>query len=156
MQILNKENEEISEIQFEFYELDLTPYYEKGIKDIYPDEMSTKYLLKKIRENRNSSEEFATFQNRIINPFYIFIFAILPLITFKMVRKPESKWTLPITFISVIALFIKFFEITMSNILITRNELIYLNYLSPIILIIFILIILYLEQNIYQKLRSVI
>jgi len=156
MQILNKENEEISEIQFEFYELDLTPYYEKGIKDIYPDEMSTKYLLKKIREDTNDSEEFATFQNRIINPFYIFVFAILPLITFKMVRKPDSKWTLPITFISIIALFIKFYEITISNMLISKNELVYLNYLSPIMLIIFILIILYTEQNIYKRFRSLI
>ena len=153
MQILDKDSEEVSEIQFEFYELDLTPYYEKGIKDIYPEEMSSKILMKKIQNNQNKPEEFAIFQNRIINPIYIFVFAMLPLITFKMVRKPDSKWTLPIIFISTIALFIKFFEITMSNILITRNDLIYINYLSPIILIFIIIIILYFEKNFFQQLK---
>ncbi|MFL2898854.1 MAG: LptF/LptG family permease [Candidatus Pelagibacterales bacterium] len=153
MQILDKDDQEISEIQFEFYELDLTPYYEKGIKDIYPDEMSSKILMEKIQNNKNKPEEFAVLQNRIINPIYIFVLAMLPLITFKMVRKPDSKWTLPIVFISIIALFIKFFEITMSNILITRNDFIYINYLSPILLIFMIIIILYFEKNFYQQLK---
>jgi LPS export ABC transporter permease LptF len=156
MQILNKENGEISEIQFEFYELDLTPYYEKGIKDIYPDEMSSKDLIMKIMNNKNDTEEFAVFQNRLINPIYIFILAILPLITFKMVRKPDSKWTLPIIFISMIALFIKFFEITMSNMLITKNDLVYFNYFFPIVLIMIILVILYTEKNVYHRFRSFI
>ena len=153
MQILDKDNKEISEIQFEFYELDLTPYYEKGTKDIYPDEMSSKILMEKVQNNQDSPEEFSVLQNRIINPIYIFVFAMLPLITFKMVRKPDSKWTLPIVFISTIALFIKFFEITMSNILIARNDLIYINYLSPILLIFIIIIILYFEKNLYQQLK---
>ncbi|MDG2416217.1 MAG: LptF/LptG family permease [Pelagibacterales bacterium] len=156
MQILNKENGKISEIQFEFYELDLTPYYEKGKKDIYPDEMSSKDLIKKIVNNKNDSEEFAVFQNRLINPIYIFVLAILPLITFKIVRKPDSKWTLPIIFISMVALFIKFFEVTMSSMLVTKNELVYFNYLFPIVLIITVLIILYSEKNVYQRLRSFI
>ena len=154
MQVFNKNNEEISEIQFEFYELDLTPYYEKGIKDIYPDEMSSKNLIEKIKKNLHDTEEFAVLQNRLINPIYIFVLAMLPLITFKMVRKPDSKWTLPIVLVSTIALFIKFFEITMSNMLVTRNELIYFNYLSPIILMAIILIILYFEKNFYQRLKS--
>ena len=111
MQILNKESGEISEIQFEFYELDLTPYYEQGIKDIYPDEMSTEELLLKLKNKNYGPEEFGTLQNRFINPIYIFIFSILPLLTFKMVRKPDSKWTLPIIIISFTALFVKFFEI---------------------------------------------
>jgi len=156
MQILNKENENISEIQFEFYELDLTPYYEKGIKDIYPDEMSSKDLIKKIMDNKTDTEEFAVFQNRLINPIYIFVLAILPLITFKMVRKPDSKWTFPIIFISMLALFIKFFEVTMSSMLVTKNELIYYNYLFPILLIIIVLVILYSEKGIYQRFRSFI
>ena len=156
MQILNKENENISEIQFEFYELDLTPYYEKGIKDIYPDEMSSKDLIKKIMDNKIDTEEFAVFQNRLINPIYIFVLAILPLITFKMVRKPDSKWTFPIIFISMLALFIKFFEVTMSSMLMTKNELIYYNYLFPILLLIIVLVILYSEKGIYQRFRSFI
>ena len=153
MQILNKDDEEVSEIQFEFYELDLTPYYEKGIKDIYPEERSSKTLIEKIQNSKDSPEEFAVLQNRIINPIYIFVFAMLPLITFKIVRKPDSKWTLPIIFISTIALFIKFFEITMSSVLITRNDLIYINYLSPILLVFIIIIILYFEKNLYQQLK---
>ena len=154
MQILNKDNEEISEIQFEFYELDLTPYYEKGIKDIYPDEMSSKTLLEKVQNNKDTPEEFSVLQNRIINPIYIFVFAMLPLITFKMVRKPDSKWTLPIMLISTIALFIKFFEITMSNLLVARNDIVYFNYLSPLVLIILVFIILYFEKSIYQRFRT--
>jgi len=153
MQILNKDNDEISEIQFEFYELDLTPYYEKGIKDIYPDEMSSKSLIEKIKNNESDSEEFAVFQNRFINPLYIFVLAILPLITFKMVRKPDTKWTLPIVFISIIALTIKFFEITMSSMLIAKNDLVYFNYLSPIILIMITVLILYFEKNFYQRFK---
>ncbi len=153
MQILNKKTEEISEIQFEFYELNLTPYYEKDVKYIYADEVSSKDLIKKIRDNKNNSEEFAIFQNRLINPLYIFIFAILPLITFKMVRKPDSNWTLPIIFVSIIALFIKFFEITMSSLLIARNDIVYFNYLSPLIFILIILFILYFEKNIYERFR---
>ena len=156
MQILNKDDEKISEIQFEFYELDLTPYYEKGIKDIYPDEMSSIMLIEKIKNNKNKPEEFAVLQNRIINPIYIFVFAMLPLITFKMVRKPDSKWTLPIMFISTVALFIKFFEITMSSMLVTKNELVYFNYSFPIILILIVIVILYSEKNFYQRFRSFI
>ena len=151
MQILNKENNTVSEVQFEFYELDLTPYYKKGIKDIYPDEISSRDLIEKIRNNKNNTQEFAVFQNRLISPLYIFVLAILPLITFKMVRKPDSKLTWPIILISTIALFIKFFEITMSNILLTKNELIYLNYLFPMIFIMIILIVLYYEKNFLQR-----
>ena len=156
MQILSKENGEISEIQFEFYELDLTPYYEKGTKDIYADEMSSIDLIKKIKSEGNNAEEFAVLQNRLINPIYIFVLAILPLITFKMVRKPDSKWTFPIIFISTLALLIKFFEITMSNMLILKNDLVYFNYLSPIILIVIILIILYSEKGFYLKIKSLL
>ncbi len=153
MQILNKDNEEISEVQFEFYELDLTPYYEKGIKNIYPDEMSTEELIQKIEGGMHSHEEFAVFHNRLINPIYIFIISILPLLTFKMVRKPDAKWTWPIIIISIIAITIKFFEITMSSLLISKNEYLYFNYLFPIILIFLALIVLYLEKNFYKKLN---
>ena len=152
MQILNTDNKEISEVQFEFYELDLTPYYEKGIKNIYPDEMSTEELIQKIEDGLHSHEEFAVFHNRLISPIYIFIISILPLLTFKMVRKPDSRWTWPITIISTIAVMIKFFEITMSSLLISRNEYLYFNYLFPIILIFLALIILYFEKNLYKKL----
>tara|TARA_B100001093_G_scaffold212255_1_gene203728 strand:+ start:1349 stop:2449 length:1101 start_codon:yes stop_codon:yes gene_type:complete len=153
MQILDKDSDKISEIQFEFYELDLTPYYKRGTKHIYPEEMFTKDLIKKIKNKNYNAEEFAVLQNRLINPIYIFVLSILPLVTFKMVRKPDSKWALPILFISIIALFIKFFEITMSSILITKNNLVYFNYLFPIILIIIILIILYFEKNFHQQFK---
>ncbi len=154
MQILNKDNEDISEIQFEFYELDLTPYYEKGILDIYSDEMSSKELINKIKNKKNTAAEFAVLQNRFINPMYIFVFSILPLLTFKIVRKPDSKWTLPIIIISTIAIFIKFFEITMSNILITRNDFVYYCYFLPILLILTIIVLLYSEKEFYRRIES--
>ena len=154
MQILNKEDDEISEIQFESYELDLTPYYEKGIKDIYPEERSSQELILKIKSKIYSSEEFGELQNRIINPIYIFILSILPLLTFKIMRRPDSKWTIPIIIISTVGLFIKFFEITMASGLISNNSFIMLNYLFPIIIIFILLIFLYSEKSHYSKLKA--
>ena len=154
MQILNKEDDEISEIQFESYELDLTPYYEKGIKDIYPEERSSWELIQKIKGKIYTSEEYGEFQNRIINPIYIFILSILPLLTFKIVRRPDSKWAIPIIIISTVGLFIKFFEITMASILIGNNNFIILNYLFPIIIIFILLVFLYSEKSHYSKLRA--
>ncbi len=153
MQILNKETNEISEVRFDSYELDLTPYYENAKKDIYPEERSSKDLISRIRNKENNAEEFGVLQNRFINPIYIFVLALLPLLTFKIVRRPDSKWTLPISIISIIALIIKFFEITMSSILLANNNLIIINYLSPVILIFFSIFILFFENNYHSKIK---
>jgi hypothetical protein len=40
--------------------------------------MSSKILMEKVQNNKDSPEEFAVLQNRIINPIYIFVFAMLP------------------------------------------------------------------------------
>ena len=153
MQILNKENEEISEVQFESYELDLTPYYKRGIKDIYPEERSTYDLLERVKSKQYIFEEFGVLQNRFIGPIYIFVLALIPLLTFKMVRRPDSKWTLPIIIISSIAIFIKFLEITSSSLLLANNGLVIINYLTPITLIILSLSILFFEKGSIKRLN---
>ncbi len=152
MQNLNKKDRKISEVQFESYELDLTPFYEKGVKDIYSEERSSKELILKIKNKTYRPNEFGELHNRIVNPIYIFILALLPLLTFKMVRRPDSKWTFPTIIVSTIALFIKFFEITMSSILLSNNSLVIFNYFLPIILILIVLTILYIEKTHYKKL----
>ncbi len=147
MQIFSHENGEISEIEFESYELDLTPYYEIDKKYIYIEERSTLELLSKIKNKVDNSQEAGEFHNRIINPFYIFIIAILPLLTFKIAKRPDTNWTFPIIIVSTITLIIKFYEITMSSILLAGNALILVNYLSPFILILLILCTLYFENK---------
>ncbi len=151
MQIFNSENNEISEIQFESYELDLTPYHQESIKDIYPEERSTNELIKKVKTSKFSNEELAVLHNRFINPIYIFIFGFLPLLTFKMVRRPDSKWTIPLMIISTAALLIKFFEITMAGLLIGNNSFLFLSYISPLLIFSLLLIFLYLEKSFYHK-----
>ncbi len=146
MQIFNKENQDISEIEFESYELDLTPYYNQNKKFIDVEERSSRELLLKILNKNNSPEEAGEFHYRIINPFYIFIIALMPLLTFKIVRRPDAKWTLPIIIISTITLMIKSYEITISSMLLAGELSIVINYLSPLLMIIFILCILYIEN----------
>ena len=156
MQILNKKNNKISEIEFEIYQLDLDPFYTKENNIIYPDERSTKELIKRIINKNNTDEEFGVLLNRIINPFYIFIISILPLLMFKFSRRPDYKWTKPILFISSIALLIKFYEITISNALLENNNYIFICALSPLILLILINMTLWNERNFIQIIRKFI
>ncbi len=147
MQIYNSRINEISEIQFESYELDLTPYHQESIKDIYPEERSTNELIKRVSLNEFSPEEFGVLHNRFIAPIYIFIFGFLPLLTFKMVRRPDSKWTIPLVVISVAALCIKFFEITLASLLLGNNSLLFISYMSPILIFLFLTIVLFIEKS---------
>ena len=156
VQILNKKNKKISEIEFDTYELDLNPFYTKKSNIVYPDERSNKELINRIKDKAYTSEEFGVLSNRIINPFYILVISILPLLMFKFSRRPDYKWTKPILFISSIALLIKFYEITISNVLLENNNYIFICALSPLILLILINIALWNERNFIQIIRKFI
>ncbi len=151
IQILNKSEKRISEIDFEIYDLDLTPYSKNESQHRYSDELFTSEIVKilknkKINEfNRYEKEHFAELHNRIISPLYIIFFSILPLLALNYVKAPNESWLLPITSISILALLIKIIEVTLANILIESNNLIYLNYSLPIILTIFTTIIINLD-----------
>lgn len=148
MQILNKENDKISEVEFESYILDLTPYHEEAIKDIYPEELSTNELINKIKTKKYSTEDYAVLHNRFISPFYIFALSLLPLLTFKIIRRPDFRWSIPIIIISIIAILIKFYEITLSSMFIGKESLVFFSYISPVLITSIIVLLLFYEKDI--------
>jgi len=156
IQILDKENKKISEISFESYDLNLAPYVKKESTHLYPDELSTLEIIKRISENNDDNEEFAELNNRLISPLYIYCLALLPLLIFKITRKPDESWFLPIFLVSTCALIVKFLEITLANILIEDNSFYILNYFIPIGIIAIIVILLYKENYIFRRIKNVL
>ena len=92
-------------------------------------------------------EEYGVFHSRIIKALYIFSLVFLPLIIFKLIKKPDDKSAILISIIVIIGAFIKFYEITMESILMENNSIIAINYLSPIIILLFIISFLFLNIN---------
>ena len=122
IQILDKENQKISEIYFESYDLNLSPYSHKESSHFYTDELKTSIIINKIKKNNYSGAEFAELNNRIINPIYIFCISLLPLLIFKMSRRPDESWLIPIIIISICGFAIKLLEIGMAHLLIRKNN----------------------------------
>ena len=98
--------------------------------------------------NNYQNEQFAELHSRFINPIYIFIFSLLPLLIAKFFRKPTESWILPVSIISTIAVIIQITQITQSNLLVDYTYLIYANYFIPIL---FILIILSLIFDLFKR-----
>tara|TARA_B110000444_G_C18539618_1_gene455087 strand:- start:407 stop:625 length:219 start_codon:yes stop_codon:yes gene_type:complete len=65
-------------------------------------------------------------------------------------KKPDDNSKTIITAIVVTGIGIKFFEITMENILIGNNGLLVISYLSPIIILIIIISLLFTNINLIQ------
>ena len=147
IQILDKENKKISEIHFESYDLNLSPYSHKESSHFYTDELKTSIIINKIKKNNYSGAEFAELNNRIINPIYIFCISLLPLLIFKMSRRPDESWLIPIIIISICGFAIKLLEIGMAHFLIKNNSFFILNYLIPFGVITIILLLLYRENK---------
>ena len=160
IQIFEKDSNKISEIEFESYDLDLMPYNQSEDTHIYSDEILTSKLINNLSGKKTSEfnsyekEQYAELNSRIINPLYLFCYALLPLIIIKISRKPDDSWFLPIAAIAMIAIFIQIIQITFSNLLVEYNNLIALNYSLPFIFISIILIILFFEQIKKFKLRN--
>ena len=155
MQIYNQEEYKISEIDFDKYSIDLKPFDKTEKKFFYADEKSSIELINKISNKQNNNEEFAVLHNRFIKSLYVFCLIFLPLIIFKMIRKPDDNSRGIITTIIVIGVSIKFFEITMESVLMKNNSLLIISYLSPIVIFIVIISLLFVNINsIKEKLRG--
>ncbi len=137
VQIYNKQENKISVVEFKSYDLNLMPYNKKENPHIYADEMLTYEIVRKLRGkslndfSRFEKEEFAALHTRIINPIYIFCFALLPLLILKFSKRPDDGWVLPVSIISLIAFFSQILQITFQNLLIQNNNLVIVSYLVP-------------------------
>ena len=147
MQIYNEKESKISEIDFDSYSIDLKNFEKVENNFLYADEKTTKELYNKILSKNNNNEEFGVFHNRIIKALYIFNLVFLPLIIFKIIKKPDDNSLFIITFIIIVGILIKFIEITMESVLIGDNKLVALNYLLPLIIFLSIILFLYLNIN---------
>ena len=155
MQIYNKKQYKISEIDFDEYSIDLKIFDKIENKFFYPDEQSSIELIRKISNQTNNREEFGVLHNRFINALYIFSLVFLPLIIFKIIKKPDDKSGTIISIIITIGITIKFFEISMESFLVTYNNLVIFNYFLPIVIFISILSFLYININlIKEKIRK--
>ncbi len=152
IQIFERNENKISEIEFETYDLNLAPYNKKEDKHIYSDELYTNQLItnlegKKLRDlNKYEKEQFAELHSRFANPLYIFSFALIPLIILKFSKKPGDNFLLPITMVSILAFVFQIIQITLSNFLIQESNLIYLVYILPISSLIFLNLIIFFDD----------
>ena len=141
IQILDKSNQRISEIEFDTYDLDLTPYSKAASSHRYSDELFTNEIFfnlsgKSLSEfNNYEKEQFAEINNRFISPLYLISLSILPLLILNYLKSPNANSVFTISIISLIALLIKIFEILLANLLIENNYLVYLNYFVPLFIL---------------------
>ena len=153
IQTYNSDENRISEVAFDTYDLSLLPYSEKENTHIYSDELSTGEILSNLSDknpkiySKYQKEQYAELHSRIINPFYIFFYSLLPLVMIGFSKRPDDSWAYPIIIVSTIAFTVQILQITLSNLLIENNSLIIFNYLVPFILIAGVLI--YLGKNIF-------
>ncbi len=138
IQIFSKSDQRISEIEFDTYDLDLSPYSKVESKHRYADELFTNEIfynlkgksLKKL--NNYERQQFAEIHNRIISPLYLICLSILPLLILNFLKSPNSNSVFVISAVSFIALLMKILEILLANLLIENNFLVYLNYFVPL------------------------
>ncbi len=153
VQIYERGQNKISEIEFETYDLNLTPYSKEENKHIYADELFTHQIIDNLKNkemkdfNKYEKEQFAELHSRFINPLYIFCFALLPIMIIKFSAKPGDELLMPITLVSVVAFILQIVQITLSNILIENTNLIYFTYIFPFIVLILITFLIFLDRN---------
>ena len=162
IQILNKSDQRISEIEFDTYDLDLSPYNKVESSHRYSDELFTKEIFnnllgKSLSElNSYEREQFAEINNRIINPLYLICLSILPLLIIKYLKSPNSNSIFTILIVSLIALLIKILEISLSNLLIENNYLVYLNYFIPLFILFIFLTLIIFDKSILSLKKYVL
>ena len=153
IQILNKSDQRISEIEFDTYDLDLSPYSKVESSHRYSDELFTKEIYKNLSGksldelNNYEREQFAEINNRIISPFYLLCLSILPLLALKYLKSPNSNSILIISIVSLMALLIKILEISLANLLIENNYLVYFNYFIPLFIFMLFLILTIFDNS---------
>ncbi len=151
IQIFESNENKISEIAFETYDLNLTQYNKQESSHIYSDELYTNQIIsnldgKKINEfNKYEREQFAELHSRIANPLYIFIFALMPLIILKFSKKPGDDLLFPIAIVSAIAFIFQIIQIAASNLLIENSNLVIVTYIFPILFFSIIIFLIFLD-----------
>ena len=154
IQIFDKSDQRISEIEFDTYDLDLSPYSKVESSHRYSDELFTMEILSNLRGkslsmlNNYEREQFAEINNRLIAPLYLISLSILPLLALKYLKSPNSNSIFIISNVSIVALLIKILEISLSNLLIENNYLVYLNYFIPLFIFILFLTLIILDYSI--------
>ena len=152
IQIYDSDENRISEIEFETYDLNLTPYNKKENKYIYSDELYTYQIINNLKEkkiidlSKNEREQFAELHKRIANPLYIFVFTFLPLIILKFSIKPGDELLYPIVIISSIAFIFQIIQITFSNMMVENSNLVYIIYSFPILFFILIIFFVFFDN----------
>ena len=152
IQIFESNENRISEIEFETYDLNLTPYNKQESNHIYSDELYTNQIInnlkgkKTIELNEYEKEQFAELHSRFANPLYIFSFALIPLIMLKFSKKPGDSLLMPIATVSIIAFLFQIIQITTSNLLIDKSNLVFITYILPITFLIIITIFVFLDK----------
>ena len=156
IQIFERDDNKISEIEFETYDLNLSNYNRKESNHIYSDELFTNQIInnlkgKSIKEfNKYEKEQFAELHSRFASPLYIFSFALIPLILLKFSKKPGDDFMLPIALVSIFAFIFLIIQITTSNLLIDYSNLVYITYLLPIIFLSLIIVLVFLDYFILK------
>ncbi len=152
IQILERDENKISEVEFKTYDLNLAPYNKQESEHIYADELYTDQIInnlngKSIKDlNKYEKEQFAQLHSRIANPLYIFSFALIPLIILKFSKKPGDSFLLPISIVSIIAFIFQITQITTSNLLIEKSNLVYIIYILPISFLLMIILAIFIDN----------
>ena len=155
MQVYDDEQGKISEIDFDSYSIDLKGFERIGDSFLYADEKTTFELYRKVSFKLNTNEEFGILHNRIIKSLYIFSLIFLPLIIFKIIKKPDDKSSILISIIIILGIIIKFLEITMETVLIDNNNLVIVSYTLPVFMFLIVISFLYLNINyIKEKIKK--
>ncbi len=161
IQIFENQESKISEIEFETYDLNLTPYSKQENKHIYSDELFTNQIIQnlsgKIVKNFNKfeKEQFAELHSRFANPIYIFCLAMIPLIILKFSKKPGDNFLIPITTVSILAFIFQITQITISNILVEQSNLVSIAYILPILFAFITVVAIFIDNNAIRKYLNV-
>ena len=160
IQIFESNENKISEIEFETYDLNLTPYSKKESTHIYSDELFTSQIISNLKGkqmhefNKYEKEQFAELHTRFASPLYIFSFAFISLITLKFSKKPGDNHFLPITIVSVFAFLFQIIQITISNITIDNSNLVFANYILPIVFLSIIVALVILDNSKFTLIKN--
>ena len=152
IQIFESNQNKISVIAFDTYDLNLSPYNKEENKHVYSDELHTQTIIYNLKDkspenfSKYEKEQYAELHSRFINPIYIFFYSLIPLLIIKLSGNSIERWLFPTLLISVIALITQIIQITLSNLLVDMNHLIIINYALPLILIGLVIAILFIDS----------
>ena len=158
IQIYDSDVNRVSEIAFDTYNLDLSPYSKKESTHIYPDELSTNDIRNNLVNispknfSKYEKEQFAELHKRFVNPIYIIFYSLLPLLMINFSKRPDDSWRYPVIAVSTIAFVIQIFQITFSNLLINNSQLVTFYYIFPIVLI--FITVVYMYKDFLHFLRN--